>query len=320
MVGDAFPADPDFTAWQETRRKELRALLGDLPRHDSSKPPRLVRIEKHVGFTLEHLEFDFNGLEPVPGLLLIPDQLQKPAPCMLYCHAHFGTYGIGKDELLNGREVMPAYAPVYAKKGIVTLAIDSWCFGQRNHLNGDTHGESDTFKQMLWEGRTLFGMMLFDELRSIDYLLGRPEVDPKRVGVFGLSMGATKAWWLSALDPRITACMDLCCLTDFDELIQTNNLSGHGVYYYIPGLLKKFNTSTINELIVPRPHLSLSGRLDRLTPPRGVEKIRDYLLPLYRQHGREKDLRIELFDCAHEELPAMRQIIDRWLDDYLVKT
>jgi hypothetical protein len=50
---------------------------------------------------------------------------------MLYCHAHFGTYDIGKDELLNGRSVMPAYAPVYAQKGILTLAIDSWCFGER---------------------------------------------------------------------------------------------------------------------------------------------------------------------------------------------
>lgn len=304
----------EFTFHQEDQRKKLFSLLGDLSINHTPKPPQLLRKEKHDGYTLEYLNFDFNGMEHVPGILLVPDNIKEKAPCLVYCHAHFGTYGIGKEELLNGRSVMPAYAPVYAKKGIVTLAIDSWCFGERK-----VNGEMDTFKKMLWEGQTLFGMMLFDEMRGLDYLLTRPEVDPTRVGVFGLSMGATKAWWLSALDTRITTCLDLCCMTDFDELIKAKNLKGHGIYYYVPSLLKYFNTSTINELIVPRPHVSLNGRFDDLTPPKGVEKVRDHLLPLYEKHGRRDDCRIELFDCPHEELPEMREIILGWLNKYLVK-
>jgi cephalosporin-C deacetylase-like acetyl esterase len=263
---------------------------------------------------LEYIDFDFNGIDRVPGILLVPDKIKDQAPCMLYCHAHFGTYDIGKDELINGRPVMAAYAPVYAQKGILTLAIDSWCFGERK-----AHGEMDTFKKMLWAGQTLYGMMLFDEMKALDYLLSRPEADSKRVGVFGLSMGATKAWWLSALDTRITNCLDLCCMTDYVELIKANNLKGHGIYYYLPSLLKYFDTKTINELIVPRPHVSLNGRYDDLTPPIGVEKIRDYLLPLYEKYGNTEDCRIELFDCPHEELPEMRKIILGWLDKHLVK-
>jgi hypothetical protein len=84
-------------------------------------------------------------------------------------------------------------------------------------------------------------------------------------------------------------------------------------------LLKHFQTADINELIVPRPHLSVNGRRDPLTPPKGVEKIRDSLLPLYRKYGREKDLRIELFDCAHAELPEMRALILEWMDQYLAE-
>ncbi len=308
---------PGYTSQQAAKRKKLLSLLGDFPHH-SPKPPQLRRKEQHPGFSLEYLEFDFNGLEPVPGILLVPDGVEGKAPCMLYCHAHFGTYEIGKDELLNGRAVMPAYAPVYAGKGILTLAIDSWCFGERNHLVNGTLGEMDTFKKMLWDGRTLYGMMLFDEMRALDYLLSRPEADPKRVGVFGLSMGSTKAWWMAALDTRIRTCLDLCCLTDYDELIKANNLKGHGIYYYVPRLLKEFDTKTINELIVPRPHLSLNGRKDDLTPPQGVEKVRDYLLPLYKKYGKESDCLIALFDCAHQELPEMRQLILDWLDTHLV--
>ena len=303
----------EFSMHQKGQREKLFSLLGDLPLSHKPQPARLIRKEQHQGYALEYLEFDFNGIEKVPGTLLVPDKIKTKAPCMLYCHAHFGTYNIGKDELLNGRSVMPAYAPVYAEKGILTLAIDSWCFGERK-----SNTEADTFKKMLWEGKTLFGMMLLDEIRALDYLLSRPEADPKRVGVFGLSMGSTKAWWLSALDTRITTCLDLCCMTDFHELIKANNLKGHGIYYYVPSLLKYFETKTINELIVPRPHVSLNGRFDDLTPPKGVEKVRDYLLPLYGKFGKVEDCRIDLFDCPHEELPEMRQIILGWLDKYLV--
>lgn len=306
--------ESEFTFYQKAQREKLFSLLGDLPGSHSPKPPRLLKKEQHDGYTLEHLEFDFNGIERVPGILLVPDKLKSKAPCMLYCHAHFGTYEIGKDELLNGRPVMPAYAPVYAQKGILTLAIDSWCFSERK-----VNTEMDAFKKMLWEGQTLFGMMLWDEMKALDYLLSRPEADSKRVGVFGLSMGATKAWWLAALDTRITTCLDLCCMTDFEELIRANNLKGHGIYYYVPALLKYFDTKTINALIVPRPHVSLNGRLDDLTPPKGVEKVRDFLLPLYAKYGKVEDCRIELFDCPHEELPEMREIVVRWLEKYLVK-
>jgi len=133
-----------------------------------------------------------------------------------------------------------------------------------------------------------------------------------------MSMGSTKAWWLAALEPRVRLCVDICCLTDFEELIKTQNLKGHGVYYFVPSLLKHFETSEINELIVPRPRLSLNGRLDGLTPPAGVGRVRDHLLPLYRAHGQEGDCRIELYDCAHVELPEMRKLILEWMDSKLV--
>jgi hypothetical protein len=122
---------------------------------------------------------------------------------------------------------------------------------------------------------------------------------------------------LAALDPHVRCCIDLCCLTEFAELIATGNLKGHSIYYFVPGLLKHFQTHEINELIVPRPHLSLNGRKDRLTPPGGVERIRHHLLPLYERYGRKGDCRIELFDCGHEETAAMRGQVLEWLDRHL---
>ena len=308
-----------FAAYQANRRKELWSLLGDLPWDHQPNPPKLVSTEQHDGYTLQRLVLDLNGLEPVPALLLIPDKRPTPAPGLLFIHWHAGMYDLGKEQLLRGVDVQPAYAPVCAEKGLVTLAIDSWCFGERKReANGHT-GEEDAFKLMLWKGRVLYGMMMFDELRALDYLASRPEVDAHRLGVLGMSMGSTKAWWLAALDPRVSLCLDVCCLTDYDELIKSNGLKEHGIYYYVPSLLKHFDTAQINELIVPRARLSVNGRRDALTPSAGVEKVRDHLLPLYEQYGKRDDCHIELFDCEHHELPEMRRLILEWMDRHLIQ-
>jgi dienelactone hydrolase len=307
-------ADESFPSMQERRRKELWGLLGDLPWKHQPGPARLVNREEHDGYTLERLVLNLNGVEGVPALLLIPSKRKEKAPGLLYIHWHAGMYELGKEQLIRGVDAQPAYAPVLAEKGIVTLAIDSWCFGERKREQNGSEGEQTAFKLMLWRGQVLYGMMMFDELRAMDYLASRPEVDATKLGAFGMSMGATKAWWLAALDPRVKVCMDVCCLTDYDELIKRHGLKEHGIYYYVPSLLKHFQTSDINEMIVPRAHLSVNGRKDPLTPPTGVEKIRDRLLPLYREYGKESDCQIDLFDCAHVELPEMRKEILAWMD------
>jgi dienelactone hydrolase len=311
-------ADPSesFADRQTRRRKELWSLLGDLP---APRAPRakLLETTRHDGYTLEHLELDLNGVEPAPAYLLLPEKRPAKAPALLYLHAHGGTYDLGKEELIRGRDVLPAYAGECAKRGLVTLAVDSWCFSGRQHDKDGRNGEWDAYKLMCWRGQVLWGMMLFDEFQAVTYLASRPEVNVDRIGAFGMSMGATKAWWLAALDSRIHLCVDLCCLTDYDELIKAKNLKAHGIYYYVPGLLKHFSTAEINELIVPRPHLSLNGRRDALTPVAGVERVRDHLTPLYEKHGRKDDCRIELFDCAHEETPAMRRLVLEWFDKHL---
>jgi len=306
----------DFASYQQRRRKELWGLLGDLP--PWRKPAaRLLRTEEGPGYRLEHLELDTNGIEPVPALLLVPHKRRDPAPGLLYLHAHGDQYEMGKEELIEGLEMLQAYAPVCAEKGLVTLAIDNWCFSGRRHCQDGRQGEHDAFKLMLWRGQVLWGMMLFDQVQALTYLAGRPEVDPQRIGAFGLSMGSTMAWWLAALDTRVRLCVDLCCLTDFEELIRTGNLAGHGVYYYVPRLLQHFQTHEIRELIVPRPQLSLNGRRDPLTPPAGVERVRDHLALLYEKYGRPDECRVELFDCGHEETPEIRAVVLDWLDEHL---
>lgn len=169
-----FPGDAEesFSSRQEKRRKELWGLLGDLPWNYKPGPARLVSKEDHETYTLERLVLDLNGVEPVPAILLIPKKRRERAPGLLFIHWHAGMYDLGKEQLVKGVKAQPAYAPVLAEKGIVTLAIDSWCFGERKREQDGGEGEQTAFKLMLWRGQVLYGMMMFDEFRAMDYLAG----------------------------------------------------------------------------------------------------------------------------------------------------
>src|SRR6202012_5369682 len=76
----------EFNLYQQRRRWELGNLLGDLPWGHQPTPPRVIRTEKHDGYTLERLVLDLNGVEPVPALLLIPVRGQGRGPGLPFFH------------------------------------------------------------------------------------------------------------------------------------------------------------------------------------------------------------------------------------------
>lgn len=296
----------------EARRAKLWSLLGKLPTYRPITG-ELVETRQEDGYRVEVHRLDFNEQELVPAYVVIPDNLTAPAPGIVFNHSHGGQYQLGKDELFQGAGYFQSpYAPVLAELGFVTIAIDNWCFGERSHTS-----ELDTFKRMLWYGQWLWGMMMWDSYRAVDYLVSRPEVDPTRIGTLGLSMGCTAAWWLAALDVRIKCCVGLVCLTEYNALLANKALSAHGVYYFIPNLLNHFQTEDIVRLICPRAFLSLNGDEDRSTPPEGIDRIRRAVTPDWARAGAERDLRILRYPVGHLETPEMREEILAWLREKL---
>ena len=296
-------------------RKELISLLGDLPDDSIPTAATMISEQKEHGLNTQRWMLDFGGLESVPVLVVLPEG-DGPFPVVLYNHAHGGHYEHGKEEILTGRRAIldPPYGGVLAQKGIATIGIDTFVFGERNHDH-----EAAAFKRMLWNGQVMWGMMVYDNLRALDLIEQHPKLDSERIATMGLSMGSTMAWWCAALDERIKVCIDLCCLSDFEALIETNNLNGHSVYYFVPNLLKEgWSTSRINELIAPRPRLALAGDLDPLTPPHGLEKINKHLVEIYSQMGSPENWRMVRYsDIGHVETPEMRKEVLAFLDVHL---
>ena len=289
---------------QDGRRQELYRMLGDLPDRRRAANGKKRGEEERDGYVLETWELDLNGIEIVPAYLARPRGLAGRAPAIVFNHSHGGGYKIGKQEFLEGRTYLHPvpYAKALTDLGCVALCIDHWVFGERSHTT-----ELDTFKAMLWQGQVLWGMMVFDSLQALDWLAGRADVDPSRIGTIGMSMGSSMAWWLAALDERVKVTVDICCLTDFHTLLARKGLGGHGVYYYVPSLLEHFSTSQINALIAPRAHLGIAGLQDKLTPVEGLDIIDRELTKVYAAQGQPDRWKMIRYDVGHQETPEGRQ-------------
>ncbi len=299
---------------KEQHRQELYSLLGDLPDRDRPVSAELISKDRTTDYILEKLVLDLNGFEPVPAYFVRPLDAMGKTPVVIFNHAHFGEYHVGKSEFINGRAEYqkPPHAAALAKQGYSAICIDAWGFGERR---GRT--ESEIFKEMLWNGQVMWGMMVYDSIKAVDYLATRDDIDISRLGAMGMSMGSTMSWWLAALDTRIKVCIDINCLTDYQSLIKSRGLDEHGIYYYVPSLLKHFTTSQINALISPRPHLGLAGRYDRLTPLEGLHRIDEELKKVYKEDGAPEAWKLSIYDIGHFETAAMRKEILDFLETWL---
>lgn len=325
MLPPDWPLPDDLDQWQNVDRVKTKAtlleLLGDLPARPARPEVTITSTELHDGYTLERFEFH-NGVDMmVPGILLIPDNLSKPAPAIVGLHGHGSSKEtIGGTHTNSGQHVGPALA----RKGYVVAAIDAYFNGERlekgpsGELDDKRNQEASLFKLNLWLGRSLWGMMLRDEQILIDYLETRAEVDADRIGATGMSMGSTRSWWLAAIDERIKTMVGVACFTRYTELIENGDLRRHGIYYFVPDMLKHFDTEAIFALVAPRPMLQLSGDEDGGAPLRGILSLEEKVGQVYDMYGAGDNFLSVLYkNTGHEYLPEMQEEMIRWFERFL---
>lgn len=319
---------PDRDDWQRQRdviRATLGRLLGDLPARPAQPDARVVERSEGKGYQVERFEFDNGAGEVVPGVVLSPIPLRPgaKAPGILYCHWHGGEYDGGKRELFEAKHTPAVPAEEFARRGYVVLAIDAPGFGERNGKGPGSEekggaGELTASKYHLWFGRTLWGMLLRDDLIALDLLAARPEVDVTRLGVTGISMGATRCWWLMALDERLRAGVAVACLTRYQDLIAARMLKAHGIYYYVPAMLQHFDTEAVVSLIAPRAALYLNGDQDAGSPVSGIRKIEESARAVYALEGHPEHFESRIYPgVGHVYTPDMWERMLRWFERHL---
>ncbi|MBI4580547.1 MAG: dienelactone hydrolase family protein, partial [Planctomycetes bacterium] len=330
-----FPAftttQPASAAEWDQRRVDLRRtlwrLLGKLP---PTFVPKATTIERQArdGCIIEKFSFDNGAGDTVFGYLVLPTGRSGRGPAILYHHYHTSQARVGKEELITpSLGAMPGLVPgeALARAGYVVMCIDAYGFGQRRFdgpggekENGNQTEES-LFKMFLWQGRSLWGMTVRDDILALNCLSGRPEVDPARVGAMGFSKGATRTWWLAALDDRVRAAVSVGCLTRYQTLLARGGLRFHSIDYFVPGVLAEgIDAEAIVGLIAPRPHLTLTGESDEGSPVEGVRTINRFQEDLYRLYGHPEAFRGIIYpDTGHAFTTEMWQETLQWLQRHL---
>jgi dienelactone hydrolase len=326
-IAPPFAAPATQGVW-EGQRQEIRAelwkLLGRLPPRPVTPKVETLSRQNRGEYVVEKFQFDNTAGSLVPGYLLLPTNAPGRLPAILYCHWHAGEYDLGKEELFQAKHTPEAPGPALAKRGYVVLAIDASGFGERNGQGPDGPAEKDyraeetASKFNLWVGRTFWGMLLRDDLMALDYLASRPEVDPNRLGVTGMSMGATRTWWLMALDERLKTGVAIACMTRYQNLTIRGSIHEHDIGYFVPGVLNHFDSEAVIALIAPRPVLFQTGDNDPGSPVDGIHAIESAVRPVYRLYGQENNYQSLTYPgLGHVYTPEMWAKTLAWMDAHL---
>ena len=311
----------DLKSWRQRDRKATRDLvlrcLGDLPPRPAKPKVTVIDREDRGDYLLERIEFH-NGVDAVvPGILLVPKKRVGTVPAIVGLHGHGGS----SETICTDEKNPQCVGSMLARKGFVVAAIDTYFCGARASRSKTKHrglDEGTLFKLYHLQGRSLWGMMLRDQQILLDYLETRPEVDAKRIGVTGMSMGGTGTWWLAAIDDRVQAAVCVAGFTRYRELFAHGNFRLHGMYYWVPEILRHFDTEAIYSLIAPRPFLALSGDRDGGLPLTGIEVLERKLASVYDLHGAGANFRSIVYaNTAHEYLPEMQAEMLGWFVKHL---
>ena len=298
---------PDY----DKLKQQLIDLMGGLPERGPVEPQTVERWERedHI---VEHVTYNGDPGERIPAYLLVPKDIDEPRPAIVALHQHAGQFELGKSEVagMTG-DPDQAIGKVLVEAGYVVLAPDTLAFEQRRgRVQPGVYFERYVAMKELLYGRTLAAKYVTDASRAVDYLAGRPEVDARRLGVVGHSMGGTGTIFVAALEERFQAAFSNCGVSTYQAILRDEVI--HQFMIYIPGLLNLCDVGEIIGLTAPRAFMISSGAHDRSFPADGIREAYTVALARYEELGVPEKLDLLLLPCEHQFNQAMRQACLQW--------
>ncbi len=218
-VGDMLSPEK-FEDRRRRVREDLFRINGPLPEKTDLNPLTLGVVHR-PGYRIEKIIYDSRPGHRITANLYVPDNLSEPAPGVLVPCGHSS----------NGKasEAYQSICASLALRGMVALIYDPIGQGERHQIvddDGKVRTGGTPEHSLIGVGATLVGLgthnyRIWDGIRSIDYLVSRPEVDPHRIGCTGNSGGGTLTAYLMAFDDRIFAAAPSCYLTTMQRLLET---------------------------------------------------------------------------------------------------
>ncbi|HWL53150.1 MAG TPA: hypothetical protein VNQ90_12000 [Chthoniobacteraceae bacterium] len=345
----------DVAAWKAQTSALLAdaLILPDAPGRPSQATLR--RREVFDDYVVEEVEITVTPPLRAPATVVIPRNGERRHPAIVALHSMGGHRLFGREKLLafTGEPAsLSQYRETYyegrslqaelARAGFLSIAIDAIHFGLRTEAAlrdpaafqewrlRSTPAEAaeqaaavgrleSPIDHRLLEcvGLSTAALVATDDLRTVDYLLERPDVDPSRIGATGLSFGSFRSHYLAALDPRIRATVSVCWHSTLRGIIGYNEPGAMGFFALPPGLYRRLDLVDITALAAPRPFLAISGWDDRLMQPFGIAEAHLFLREAWEKAGAPENLGSLVYPAPHVYNAAMQEAALRFLREKL---
>lgn len=339
----------DLGAWKKEARAKFVELLHYSPAKMEPRADVIARVDRG-DYWLETVQFNTTADVRVPAFVLVPKRGKVPAPAIIALHDHGGFYLWGKEKLVEHEKENASIAgfkrKLYggksiaselARQGYVVIVIDMFYWGDRRMLQADDPADwrerpreiseerVAAFNDRAWQsedlvGRTILsagftwaGVMIWDDVRTVDYLVSRPEVDAARIGCLGLSVGGVRSCYLAAMDDRIKAAVIVGWMTSFPTQLKDGVFFTIGHTKLVPGLYRHLDYPDVAAMGMPAAMLVMNGKKDKLFSAEGVKRGYEILAQSYAKAGMAEKLRTRTYDTTHEFNLEMQAEAWEWL-------
>ncbi|HEY9433604.1 MAG TPA: acetylxylan esterase [Blastocatellia bacterium] len=256
--------------------------------------------------TVEKVYFESYPGFYVTGNLYRPKNVSGKIPAVLCPHGHW-TYGRLENQQLNSG---PARAASFARQGYIAFSYDMVGYNDSaaiSHRFAAGHRENAVDRESLWSVN-LLGLQLWNSIRSIDFLLTLPEVDPERVACTGESGGGTQTFLLTAVDDRVKLSAPVNMVSFL--------MQGGSVCENAPNLRIDTNNVEIASLAAPRPMMMVSATGDWTKNMMASEY--PAVGRIYKLFDAEDKLTAIQIDAAHNYNQPSREAVYGWFSHWFL--
>jgi len=300
----------DFEQVRPRLREEYFYSLGLWPLPE--RGPLEARVTGQLSrgdFTVEKVHFQSRPRLYVTGNLYRPAKTDgAKLPAVLYVCGHSAAGRNGNKVQFQDHEIW------FAKHGYVCLAIDTLQLGE---IGATHHG---TYREGRWwwhsAGYTSAGVECWNGVRAIDYLVSRPDVDPERIAVTGISGGGAATFWIAAADERVRVAVPVSGMADLESYVAHKVVDGHCDCMFLYNTFR-WNWTTIAALICPRPLLFMNSDKDSIFPMDANERVIARLERLYALHGAGGDVDAVVSIGGHAYRTDLRKAAFQFINAHL---
>jgi dienelactone hydrolase len=299
-------------AYVQSVRAKILDCFGPFP-EKTPLNPRITGVIDRDAYRLEKVLFESRPGLMVAGNLYLPKGHSMPLPGVI------GT--CGHSDSGKAMEAYQSFAQGLARLGYVVLIFDPLGQGERlqypdaqlkSRIGVGVREHLYAGNQQFLVGEFFGAWRAWDGIRALDYLLTRPEVDPRHIGVTGCSGGGTMTTWLCGIESRLTMAAPSCFVTAFRRNLE-NELPADTEQCPPRALALGLDHEDFIAAIAPKPVILLAKERD-FFDIRGTESAYGRLKQLYRLLGAEQNISMFVGPATHGYSRESREAMYRWFN------